>query len=215
MADGFISLSVMVKDYHCGRHGQDILAFCIAGTIGIHHDHCRIAVHDLTRLSAANDEPCLRAVHFIELVQHGTHRRGHVVYHNICLLVQRLRRPVDPHRRSEGICIRKPVSHNDHLVLGLYDLPKRLGLDSCLDSGVLLHLLRLSAVIGDLLLRLHHRLVSAPCQGQIHGAAGIFHTVHVRAAAGTDADTQSDGHLITDIDRLDVLQKIKLVLPDL
>ncbi len=107
------------------------------------------------------------------------------------------------------------MAHNHNLVLALYKFSKRLCLDTRLDTGILLHLLRLAAVVSNLVFDLYHRLVAASSKRQIHRASCVLHTVHIRAATRTNTDTQCNRHLIADIDGLDILQKTELVFPNL
>ena len=62
-------------------------------------------------------------------------------------LVQRPGNPVDTYGSAEAVRVSHPVSHNIHFILDGDDLPKRMCLDSRLDTRALLHLLALAAAI--------------------------------------------------------------------
>ena len=83
---------------------------------------------------------------------------------------------------------------------------------SCLDTGILLYLLALAAVVGNALRRLDDRLVTAASQRQINGGTGKLVVLRIGQSIQTDTDTDGHRHLVADVHRLDLFQQIKTVL---
>ena len=83
---------------------------------------------------------------------------------------------------------------------------------SCLDTGILLYLLTLAAVVGDALRGLNHGLIPATSQCQINGGAGEFIVLCISQAIQTNTDTDGHCHFIADVYGLDLFQQIETVL---
>lgn len=82
-----------------------------------------------------------------------------------------------------------------------------MGLDSGLNTGGLLQLLGFSSIILDLFPVLYHGLIAAAAQGHVDGGPGVLIVADIRIAVDADPDTQGNGHLISDINRLYILQE--------
>ena len=87
--------------------------------------------------------------------------------------------------------------------------------DTCLDTGRFFQLLRFAAVVADLRAILDDRLIAAASQRHINRRSRILIVADVAVAVHTHADTQRDSHIISDINRLDILQDRKAALLNL
>ena len=101
------------------------------------------------------------------------------------------------------------MSHHKHLVFTGDDFPQGVGLHTGLHTGILLHLLAFTAVVSDTFRGLDNGLVTAPPQRQIYGIAGKFIILGIGESVQTHTDADGYCHLIADVDRLDLLQKVK------
>ena len=87
--------------------------------------------------------------------------------------------------------------------------------DTCLDTGRFFQLLRFAAVVADLRAILDDRLIAAASQRHINRRSRILIVADVAVAIHTHTDTQRDSHIISDINRLDILQDRKAALLNL
>ena len=90
-----------------------------------------------------------------------------------------------------------------------------MSLNTGLNTGVLLHLLALSAIIADLLRRLDHTLVAAAAQSQVDGRSGKLIILGIAQPVQADADTYGNRHLIANIYGFHILQKFETLLTHL
>ena len=189
MLDHLIASAVMIKynDRRC--HGKNLFTLGITWLVGIDHNNHRIAVYDFFCLTAANHDSLLMIVGLRKCFHHWAHCRRCLIDDNIGFLIQGLRSSINGNCRTKCIRIWHLMPHNDHFILGLHQLSECLCFDTRLYTRILFHLLGLTTVISNLIFRLHDSLISASCKSQIHGTSGIFHTIRIGTAAGTNTNT--------------------------
>ena len=107
------------------------------------------------------------------------------------------------------------MAHDKDPVLACDYFPQRMRLDPRLDSGVLLHLLALPAIVADLLRRLDNGLIATSAQRQVNGCPGKFIVLGIAQAVQAHADTDGNRHLIADIYGLHILQKFETLIAHL
>ena len=107
------------------------------------------------------------------------------------------------------------MSHDQHLILRIHQFAHRMRFDTCLDTGRFFQLLRFAAVVADLRAILDDRLIAAASQRHINRRSRILIVADVAVAVHTHTDTQRDSHIISDINRLDILQDRKAALLNL
>ena len=86
-------------------------------------------------------------------------------------LVKRFRNPVNTYRRAEAVHIAYAVSHDINFILDGNNLAQGMGFYSRFDTGALLHLLALSAIINHIFRHLYYRLIAAAPQSNIYGVS--------------------------------------------
>ena len=201
----------MVKHHYGFADPKKLRAFGDAWLIYVHHNKNRIISRIFHSLLAVNKHVPRIIFIFPEKIRHGFYGGACLIEHNVRSALQHSRNAVNAHRRPEAVRIRDPVPHDNHLILGGNDLPKRLGLYSRLYSGVLFHLLALPAKIDGIVRRLDYRLVSTPSKGQINGISRKFIILRIGEAVKTDPNADRHRHLISNINRLHIAEQVKLV----
>ena len=199
----------MIQHHHRLTAFQQFRTFRNAGLAHIHYYQYRIVPHHLQRLRIVHDHIFFIAVAVPKHIDHRLHRRPDIIQHNMGRLIQCPGNPVDSYRGAKAVGIPHPVSHNIYFIFNRYDLLKCVCLHSGLNTGALLHLLALTAIIGNILRYLHHRLVTAASQRNINRITGKLIILRIAESVKSHTDADRHSHLITDIDRLDIFQQIK------
>ena len=162
---------MVIQHYHRLTAFQKLRTLRDAGLTDIHHHQYRIIAYHLQCLRIIDDHILFIFIVISKHIHHGLHGAADIVQDDMRRLVQRPGNPVDTYGSAEAVRVSHPVSHNIHFILDGDDLPKRMCLDSRLDTRALLHLLALAAVICNILRHLDYSLVSAPSQRNINGIA--------------------------------------------
>ena len=203
----------MVVQYYDGfAEAKQIRALRDGGFIDIHHHQNRIAARHINGLLAGNDHILVIFRVVLKQFYQRLYRSSSLIQYNVSLSAEGLGDPVNTHRRTEAVHIRHPVSHDNDTILAGDDFPQGMSFYSCLDTGILLYLLALAAVVGNALRRLDDRLVTAASQRQINGGTGKLVVLRICQSIQTDTDTDGHRHLVADVHRLDLFQQIKTVL---
>ena len=206
---------MVIQHNHRIAEPQQIRTLCDRRLVHIHDHQNTVAVHHLDGILAPNDHVLLIFLTIPEQIDHRRNGSRGIVQDNVGLSSQGLCHAVDSHRCTEAVCIRHTVSHHKHHILGRNDLPQGMSLDTCLHTSIFLHLLTLSAVVGDAVRGLHHSLISAPSQRQINGIAGELVVLRIAQPIQTDSHAQGHNVFIADIDCLNILQQLKSGLLEL
>ena len=77
-------------------------------------------------------------------------------------------------------------------------------------SCILLNLLALSAIICNCLRSLDNCLVSSSSEGKIYGISRKFIILRISEAVHAQTYTDGHGHLISDVDCLDIFEKLEM-----
>ena len=104
------------------------------------------------------------------------------------------------------------MPHTDDAGVCFHHFTQRMRLDSGFDTGILFHLLRRTAVIGDLLAFFYHHLIAATAQSQIDRSMGIFVILRIGGGRCPKPDTQCHGDLVSDFDGLHIFENVELIL---
>ncbi len=200
----------MVQDDNRLAQTKQLRALGDAGLVHIHHHECCAVRHLLNGLLAVVKQ--IRGIFRVvpEEICNGLQRRGDIAQHDVRLPVHRPRDAIDADGGAEAVEIADPVPHDEDLILCGDDLLERLGLDPCLNPGVLLDLLGLAAVVDDVVRHFDHRLIAAAAKGKIDGVSRKLIVLRVGEAVHADADAQGDRHLVADGDGLDIRKKLEV-----
>ena len=202
----------MVK-YHDGlTHVQQILTLCIAGLIGIHHYHYGIIIHNISGLVTVDKHILIIIRIIFKCLYNWSHRHSGIIHHNVRLLIQRFRCTINTNAGADRIHIRDLMTHNHDFVLAHHKLSEGMGFYTGFYTGALAHLLGFTAEISHLVTVFDHYLITAPAQSQINGNTGILIILGIAGGINPDANTDGHCHIISDIDRLYILQDIKPLL---
>ena len=190
---------------------QKIRAFCNARLIDIHNNKNGIVIRHFDRLGIGDDrfffmiQPALKGVYprFDRIIGR--------VQDNMGISAKRLGDPVNTDRCTEAVHVGIGVSHDKHLVLGGNDFLEGKCFDSCLHSCIFLHLLALTAEVGNTFRRFDDDLIAATAECQINGSSCKFIILSIGKSVRTDSHTECDRHIVTDVDRLDIFQQVKAV----
>ena len=199
----------MVK-YHNGlTHVEQILTFCITGLISIHYYHNCIIVYNISGLVTVDKHIFIIIRIVLESLDDRSYRHGRIIHYNVSFLIQGFGRPVNTDAGTDRIHIRDLMPHNHNLIFAHHKLSESMGFYTGFYTGTLAHLLGLPAKVGHLVTVFDHYLVAAPAKSQVNGNTGIL--IILGIAWGIDTDTNTDGHchIVTDINRLYILQDIE------
>ena len=103
------------------------------------------------------------------------------------------------------------MTHDDDLLLALNELSESMRFDSRLYAAAFLHGLRPGAEISNVIAVADDNLVTATAEREIDGKTRVIHVRTVGSLPHTDADTHGHGHIVTDIDRLDLLENAEFL----
>ena len=186
-----------------------------AGLVHIHHDEHRVALRRLDGLLALQEHIRFILPVVLEHLNQRLHRCGDIVDDDLGSPIQGFRNPIDTDRGAEAVHISQLVSHDQNPVPAGDDFVQRMRLHPRLHAGVLFHLLALSAIIADLLRRLHHRLVSAAPQCHINGCPRKLKILGIGQAVQTDSYADGDSHLVSDVHGLHIVQNLETLFAHL
>lgn len=156
----------MIQHHNGLAYLKQLRAFGNAGFIYIHHHQHSITACRLQRLLALQKHVLLILLTVLEHFNQGLYGSRNFINDNLGPAIQRLGYAVNTDCRTKAVHIPDLVPHNQNPVLAGNDFPEGMSLNTGLNTGVLLHLLALSAIIADLLRRLDHTLVAAAAQAR-------------------------------------------------
>ena len=102
---------------------------------------------------------------------------------------KRLACPINTDCRSKCINIRNLVSHDHNTFLGTHKFLECLCFDTGLNTGSLLHLLCLTAIISDIITILDHYLITTASKCHLDRDSGIFIILQVGSSIKPHTDT--------------------------
>ena len=192
------------------RQVQKFRSFRPLTGVHIHNNHGRIHIDNASCCLRCNKHitVILRIVH--KMIDHRTYRCGNIIDDDKCLLVQASGRSVDTDCCAKTIQVTNLMTHNSHLFLAFNYLTQRMCFDTRTDTCRLLHLLRLAAIIRNLVFLLDNRLVTASSKSQINGMTSPVQRLRITGCINTQTNTQCYTHLIADINLSDFIQQCEL-----
>ena len=179
----------MIQNNDRPGHVEKFLTFCIAWFIGIYNDYYRIIIYKLHRLVSIDEHGRL----IVRVVHISCHQRTdgcrRVIHYDMDRFAKCLTCTVDTDGSSKCIDICDLVSHDHNALLGAHKLLEGLRLDTRLDTGGLLHLLCLAAIVSDLVAILDHDLIAASSKCHLDRDTGIFIILKISSGIQSDTDT--------------------------
>ena len=201
--------SVMIQHNYCFCHIQQILTFCIAWFIGIHHYYNCIIIYQIPGLITGYKHRWL--IFWIIHISH--HKRpygcGRIIYNNIYSLSKSLTCTINTNSCTQGIHICDLVSHNNHTILSTHKFLQCLCFYPRFHPGGFLHLLSLTAIISNIVSVFDHYLISAASQSHLNGNSGILIILNIISRVQSDTNTEGNRHFISNINSLNLIQNME------
>ncbi len=200
----------MVQNHNGLTHTNQIRTFRNGRLVYIHDNQNRI-------LSGTCDFHCLLTAYnhvlIIRITLKNIHQRsdcaGTVIQYNVYLTIQRFGNSVNTYRRAETVHIRHTMPHDKNRILCGDDFTQCQSFYTGLYAGIFLYLLALTAIVGNTFRCLDNCLVTTTTQRKINGISCELIVLCIAKSVQTNTDTNGHRHLITDINRLNLFQKVK------
>ena len=203
---------MMIKDNDSLCPVQQIRTFRITRPVCIHHDQCRVGIN-LIQCQLARDKHVVRiAILRCKTFLQRTQCRIDLINYNLCLFAQLTGRTVNTDSSTKRINVCYLMSHDKEFVTGDHNFAQRQCFHSGLYTGRFVYLTVASAKIRYFISGLYDHLISAASQCQVNGHTGILVILRIIISHITDSHTESDRHLISNLDTFDILQKAEFFL---
>ena len=203
----------MIQDHNGFTHSQKLRTFRDTWLVYINHHQHRIAACKLYRLLTVNDHVILIVCMSLKQLYHRFYRSTDIIENNICFPVQCGCNSVNTYCSAEAVHICQSMTHDKYTFFAGNDLPKSLRFYACLYTGIFFYLLTLSAKISDIIRCLNYRLITTASKRQINCISCKFIILRIRKPVKANTYTDGHCHFISNIYRLDLIQKIKLIFP--
>ncbi|EJW98127.1 hypothetical protein EVA_13766 [gut metagenome] len=103
IGNNLTALSMMIQNHNGLSKTKQFLALSITWFIGIHHHNHRIVIYKLHRFVAINKHRFIIIRILAEAVYNRPHRHCRIIHHNMSLLIQGFRRPVNSNSGADGV----------------------------------------------------------------------------------------------------------------
>ena len=165
---------VVVKQHDFFRRRQHLRTLHHTAPVGIHHNGKRFFLHQLHSVRVLHQPrfimPCLRHI-FIQ----PFYPNADFIHNNPAFFAHCLSNGADAHAGAEAVQVRMAVSHHEDVGRFTHQLPKRISLYTCADTGVPPHLPCFSAVEQIFFAFFNQHLVAAASQCQIKSSFRVAH----------------------------------------
>ena len=199
----------MIQHNNCLCHVQKLLAFRIAWSVSINYNHHCIVIYHIFSLLAVHKHRWL-VVWIIHIsCDQRSDRFCRIIHYNTDRFSKCFTCTENTDCCSQRIHICDFMSHDNDSVFRTHKLFQCLRFYPGFYAGILLHLLSLSAVIGNIISILNNNLITATSKCHLYSNTWILIILNISGSIQSHTNTQSDRHLISDINCFNLVQNMK------